>query len=92
MPYFASREFGRWGVRLRTVLCNSAGGITPSFFGMYALKHDAVLAHALVMALSEQESDACGSRVMFSDNPENFSTGIYERADEIMKSWGFGED
>lgn len=51
--------------------------------------HDAAAAHALLVAINENMADwlSCPD-----DHPAKVSSWLLKRADEIMASWGYGED
>lgn len=59
-----------------------------TFMGSYSqddVAHDAMAAHALMMAATEHDPD---SDYRFSVE----WTDVMRRADELMREWGFGED
>jgi hypothetical protein len=63
-------------VKLRTEIIEGELTYTPK--GVY---HDAMVAHALVMAMSEVAGDRFDT-----------TAKILKRAAEIMREWGLGED
>lgn len=69
-------------MKLRTHISKQTGSWVPAVEIhsrlVTAINHDAMLAHALVMAMNEQ--------------PYTTSDVYMSRADKIMASWGYGED
>lgn len=65
-------------MRLRTELYPNRLGSMTFGFDDESMRHDAYAAHALVMAMNEQ--------------PYTTSDVYMKRANEIMTSWGYGED
>ena len=70
-------------MKLRTEMYATNGGMRIDSFRVDS-EHDALCAHALMMAVSEwlsvSTNDECAGNVV---------TWIYHRADELMRSWGF---
>lgn len=67
-------------MKLRTQIIEGELTYTPK--GVY---HDAMVAHALVMAMSEPAN--LDSDSMWEDERER----VFSRANEILKSWGYEE-
>lgn len=65
-------------MKLKTELVNHF----PLMCDFDALKHDAAAAHALMQALKESSN-------MWFSTQQNVLSWIEERADELMREWGF---
>lgn len=72
-------------MRLRTHMVNLTNQNEDAFMGSYSqddVAHDAMAAHALVMAIGELQSM---SEMLVTIR-------LRKRADELMSEWGFRED
>lgn len=81
-------------MRLRTKMVNDRGDWSPVSCGdsiiIRDLQHDATYAHALVQAISEigVTKDGMYAECCIASDTQSF---LRDRADELMREWGFGE-